>query len=970
MKAHKALRTIIFTFILTVGSLLPTLTSTPVLAQSKTGKTTLYFTDALDYAENANFSDLGFAFMGETAPTKQNNSEYPPNIFIKNTSKLLPRYSINANQWLTWFSTTWLLYFIENSPDFNFSDLGDLFSGFELFLPSPYRIVEGYTYNGNDSVSINGDVIYDLYFTSPIKRSKYRDNVEVGFYSMNMNAALPLPKLIKNSTIELTPGLFSDIYNQQITLKNINHTLEPGDSLLFTIEIVPSNKTLPTLITKYIDLNRLITRWEDRANRWENRSNMQRLQNIGTALKDILSLLKESNITSEDFAAVINSIRSSSFIYDSANHPASVTIPAKISEEDIRVYYLHTIPEMNENRPETKNQSGSVKLTETPTLWTSETFDRNKILKVKDISTDLYLDHRDFYRIINILRGKITITATLYDNNTTITSSDIELDRTGILEILTKPNTPVTFTFSGSDKEISYGHSIGIGVSLKNGTKLGFRNVKLLYDSVDYPSALKVKLEETQNIKITDITSNPPNMKIIPGGTVEYILNVTSEKADTLKINTIEREKIGDWEITVPESATVSANSWTNIHMFIKSQSNIKEAYGNTITLTAIVNGKTGIARQAVSAEISQDAIQYDVEILGYSNNINISKGENHFFYFVIKNNNTGAIDDVDSYTISASSKNNWKLIPQESIRNLGIGESTDADDAKVVIEVPKNTTLNSDIITIIVTSDGNPSTTATITVTVHIIAENILESIYNLFDSVAETLGLNEMFGSYGAIALVSILMVIILFLFIILALVFTTKHVRIICTDRIKEIESAEKAIFELTLQNPIKKTQSYEILAQQTAPSSKWILAIEPLATVIDGRQSKTVQIIVTPTNNNESKDWTQITVHVKKTGKKKTESITLIAMIKEGKTLLKIDNVSHWPTVFNPGEKVTTSFSISNNGTFSARNMKVFFYLNGKQKHMVEVTIPTGSIADLQIPWMAVKGKNQVRIRLKE
>ena len=147
MKAHKALRTIIFTFILTVGSLLPALTSTLVLAESNTGKTTLYFTDALDYAENANFSDLGFAFMGETAPTKQNNSEYPPNIFIKNTSKLLPRYSINANQWLTWFSTTWLLYFIENSPDFNFSDLGDLFSGFELFLPSPYRIVEGYTYN-------------------------------------------------------------------------------------------------------------------------------------------------------------------------------------------------------------------------------------------------------------------------------------------------------------------------------------------------------------------------------------------------------------------------------------------------------------------------------------------------------------------------------------------------------------------------------------------------------------------------------------------------------------------------------------------------------------------------------------------------------------------------------------------------------------------------------------------------------
>jgi uncharacterized membrane protein len=198
----------------------------------------------------------------------------------------------------------------------------------------------------------------------------------------------------------------------------------------------------------------------------------------------------------------------------------------------------------------------------------------------------------------------------------------------------------------------------------------------------------------------------------------------------------------------------------------------------------------------------------------------------------------------------------------------------------------------------------------------------------------------------------------------------VLTTKHVQIICTDRIKEIEVTKGAIFELVLQNPSKKTESYELFAKQTGPSSKWMIAVEPPTIVIEGRQSKAVQIMVTPTSSSESKDWTQVTVHVKKTGKKKTESINLIAMIKEGKTLLALDNISHWPTVFNPGEKVTTSCSISNNGTVSARNVKVFFYLNGKQKNIVEATIPAGSIADLQIPWIAVKGKNKVRIRIKE
>ena len=945
MKALTALQSVLFTTLLTVGCFMPLLISNPVLAQSNSGQTTLYFTDALNYE---NTSDFGFISLSQTAPTKQNDSEYPPSLS-------------NREQWLTWFSVAWLSTFLEDSEDFNFGEYGDLFGDIKLLLlllPHPYRIVEGYTYNGNDSIKINGDLSYNLYFKPPLTLQKSGDNITIGLYSMNMETLPPI-KQITNATIKLTPGNSNNVYNQQITLKTVNLTLDPGDTLLFSVEIIPSNKTLSTFITKNLDLER----WANIANYLEN-LRWEKIQDVGTALNDILTMLEESNITSADFTEIINTVISSSFIYDSANHPASVTIPAKISEEDIRVYYLHTIPKMTENRPETKNQSESSKLGENPTIWTTEPFERNKILKVDDISADLYFD---YYQILNLLKGKITITAILYEDTTAIVSSEKELDRPGILDILTKPNKPVTFTFSGSDKEITYGHSISIGVSLKNGTNAA---VNLIYDSSDNPSALRVKLEETQNIKITSITSNPANRKIIPGGIIEYTLNITSEKSDTLQISSVEGEKTGDWKITTPESISVLANDRTNIHVFIKSLSNLKEAYGNTITLTLIVNGNTGIARQDVTAEISQDAIQYNIEIISYSNNINVSKGKNHTFYFVIKNSNTGAVDDVDSYTITAISKNHWPLISRENIKNLQIGNSTGTDDARVVIQVPKNTTLNSDIITITVTSDGNPSAIATINVTVHVIGDDFLETIYNLFDSAAETLGLNELFGSYGALVLISILMVIILFILIILVLVLTTKHVRIICKDRIKEIEGTEGAIFELVLQNLSKMTQSYEIFAEQTEPSSKWMIAVEPPAIVIEGRQSKSVQIIVTPTNGNESKDWTQVTVHVKKTGKKKTESIDLIAMIKEGKTLLTLDNVSHWPTVFNPGEKVTTSCSISNNGTVSARNMKVFFYLNGKQKNIVEVTIPAGSIADLEIPWIAVKGKNKVRIRIKE
>jgi PKD repeat protein len=266
--------------------------------------------------------------------------------------------------------------------------------------------------------------------------------------------------------------------------------------------------------------------------------------------------------------------------------------------------------------------------------------------------------------------------------------------------------------------------------------------------------------------------------------------------------------------------------------------------------------------------------------------------------------------------------------------------------------------------------TDGALTDSETITITVNVLGGGVIEEILNFFDSAAQSLGLNDLFGSDGKFVLLLLIVVIILFLIIILAIVFTSKPVHIICTNRIREIESTEKAIFEITLKNPYKKIQSYDIEAQQTAASSKWEITIDPVTTTIEGKATKTVQVTVTPTEAAGPKEWTEVTVSVKKTGKKHKESIDLVTTMKEGKTLLQLQNVSHWPTTFNPGERILTSFNLSNSGSIAARNVKVFFYLNGKQKNKVEVTLPAGNIADIQIPWIAVKGKNHVRIRIKE
>ncbi len=970
MLAHKALTTLLLTFLLTIGTVVPSFFIPSVHAETTQGYTTLYFTDALNFLETENISELGFALLTQQSPRKLTDSEYPPAIFYKNTTKILPRYNLNINDTLNWFLSAWIFQYLENSSEFNFSDLYDLFgndASIELFIPNPYRVVEEYVYDGNDTVTINGNISFNLYFSPPNNnRQKFRDKVEVSLYTMNIDSAFPLPKKISTSNITLAPKN-SEIYNQVVILPDVKCTLVPGDSLICSMKIIPSNKTIPNLITKIIDINRFVERWQKRATFLENRKSLPKIQEIGTAIKDLFATMNETglNITSADIAALFNAMLSTKFIYNSIGHPASVTIPAKITEEDIRDYFLQANQVMSENRPVGTNTS-KTKLGTTPVIWNiDQALGRNKILKVANVSAELY-----FYRFLWFPPRKVEVTVTLYDENTTLATASKELTSKDVQSLLQNHVTPILFTFTGEDREITYGHRLGIGISLANGTKTVLTALQVQYDSTKYASFLRVRYEETQNIQIRNITSTPADEQIIPGGSVKYVLNVTSVKADTLQISILEREKTGNWSIKTPTTMAATAGGSVTIPVFANSTDNLKDAYDNLIDFVIVVTGNTGIARYSTSAEVSRDAIHYDVQLLGYSRSINISKGENRTFYFIIKNNNTGALDDVDSYTVTATSEHGLPLTPRTNIRDVLRGTSTEPKNARVFIEVPANTTAASDVITITVTSDSNSDTFASINITVNIGGGGILDELYNIFDSAAKSLGLKDIFGSDGAFVLGIILTVIILFIFIILALVLTTKPVRVICTDRIKEIEVTEKAVYELTIQNLRKNQQAFELYVEQKGLTEKWIISIDPLSISIDGQQSQIVQITATPTEHAEPGDWVQIPVQVKRAGKKSASRIALMAMLKEGKTLLRLGDVSHWPTQFIPGEKVTTAFTISNDGSITARNVNVFFYLNGKQKHKITVTIPAGNIADIQVPWIAVKGKNKVRIRLKE
>jgi len=293
----------------------------------KSEKTTFYFKDTFGLEEPAEYDPMFgmLVLASECPPTKIVDSKYPPSLFKRNTSKILPRYNLNSEELLIWFT----FYLMQD-------EFGDLFEGFELLFPHPSRIVEAYEYNGNEQVGIKGDVVFDLYFSSEISSKLLnKDRVKIGLYSVNPESLLPFPKLIMNKTIIIKPNLLRGINEQKIKLQNINFTLDPGELLLFQVEIIPSNKTIINLIKNRIDIGKIFDRWEERANRWEN-SRINGLREIAIFINEIRNLSEGINISKEDIVEIANVVRSISLVYDSVSHPSSVTIPFKLLDDSDR----------------------------------------------------------------------------------------------------------------------------------------------------------------------------------------------------------------------------------------------------------------------------------------------------------------------------------------------------------------------------------------------------------------------------------------------------------------------------------------------------------------------------------------------------------------------------------------------------------------------------------------------------------
>jgi len=935
-------------------------------------------------------------------------------------------------------------------------NLGKQLVDFDNILdPHPFRFIS--VWNSNDTMTINGDITFDLYFSSTILTQiaflDFRDSINI---SVHHDDGTGIVEKVENANVNmvLEPSPSTEFLQAyHVVLSNVTLELEEDDSLIFTIEIIQSEKPLNDFVEKRFD-----TKIKNRVNRIVNlmkKTGNPDLENLSIIIEDTLDNISDLGIGGDEFGALINILVSSAFYYGSTTHPATVKFSTEVGDnytlyfhnepdysietafsefgyiktmngtapsvdhisayppialnkdmfnvseiidkvrdiidenvsgmeddewitwlaiwalyvfegptdmENRVVYYLHSGGEMNSAKPNSSDEQRD-KLSESTLSWSGDSFNINKILK--NVTADLYIYHPKLLSF-----KKTVINVELKQGNKTLASSEQELDRTTLLEKIKRgADTPTRFYFEDlNDPEIWYNQDLTLEISVASAPFSIFKSPMISYDSSKYDSKITLTYEDTDNLNLSGLKDK----EIYAGEKIEYTINVESKHSDTIDVTLVEIDSIGDWSYTAtPSTVQVQAGETKQITLSIESKATDADAYDNQdfIQLGINLSGNTGFYSDSTNVSVTESAVEYDIEITP-PEDVKIKHGSEGTFTFEIKNRNKGYM--ADRYTFNITSENGWELTYTEYIADyLEVSESAKVN---VTLFVPWYTDIKTEEITFEITSyesEKYETFTKTITTNITIGEPNAFENIYQLFENAAKTIGLDNISEQYAGWILIILLIIVLVLIMLVCILLVIRKFIELVCTERIKEINTDETAVYDITIKNPYKSVLTYQIMMETKEENSKrWDVTTDTTQLMIEPKKERNIKINVKPTDYVKKGDWIEVKVIVKPIEKNKKAEISTVTSIKNAKVDVKMSGVFHWPRVFKKDDRVETSFKLFNRGNTSAENLSIILYVNGEEKNKVEnITIPRGGHADINIPWIAVKGKNEVYIVVK-
>ena len=967
MKVIRSISSVLITLLLLMSSIV--ILVPQISADTTSMDKTLYFTPYDPLEGSILYSDFGNPLLSEAAPTGSNSSAWPPRL-LDREGKILP--DLQTDEWIAWVEL-WVMYqfadqLLGEFGEFAGEDSDLIKSFFDMY--NPFRISQDFIYTDNSTMEIIDDITFNLFIKSKSKLIS-KDGVKVGVSKQTL--LFPQELATTNITVPFTilPNQIKS-YPVELDISDVNIVLEQDDSLTFFVEILPSSRVLGRVLTRMSERgfeDRIMNILSGVADFLSNRR-LERLKNLGDTIHEFMNLSEMFsqegvNLSLSDIAELTDGFRTTQFFFGSASHSSNIQFmmePSENQEITKKKYYLHANQLLDTTKP-TNVEPESQQLTTNSLQWTADGLTRNRVLL--DAKAVFYLDYRYLIPL-----NPLSITATLLDQGDEIVSTSLELDRTTLLDLLNADPTKITLSFPIPDSfELWHDHDIGFSVELASNTSLGFRKVHLVYDSTNASSYVSLIFKETDNI-IVSVQADPSDGLIVPGDSVHYQLDVTSKYDDDLTAEVILQNKAGLWEtISIPSSQSITAQGTQVIDVYVNSTDIRSEAYGNSVDALIQVSGKTGIDHHLSTVQVTQDAIEYAIDIIEYPESIEIQRGGNVSFDIKMVNNNTGAIDDVDSYSVDIDSEQDWDLEYPSTLSDVKKGKTK---TFTVTVYVPDDTREDNDTLEITLQSQKNPDTTQTITVIVEVTSGSILDIMYEWFEDASHQLGFNDVFGEYAATGFAVIILLVVFFIIILLALLLTNKVLILDCPTAVKEINTYNLATYEITLRNPTRKLRSYTINTMlKDAEQQPWNVQSVEHDIEIPAKQSRTIEITVEPPRAADTDAWALSEVQIQVVGKHRQETLELMTLIVTGEPTVALAKVSHFPRRFTAGEKILTTCRVENKHLGETQRVDVTLYINGEQKNKVEdITIPVRGYAEVTLPWIAVSGSNDVYIKVTQ
>ena len=680
---------------------------------------------------------------------------------------------------------------------------------------------------------------------------------------------------------------------------------------------------------------------------------------------------------------VINWISGSvGFIYNSADYPSNLKFYGFISGSErfgMERYYLKGVKTASghslilDESEELSNETIEKEISSNALTWVSEPF-AEPVRILGNFSLHLYIKCKN-------PAGIYPVEISLLDK-LGYYSTEIETTTTKIYGFKYIKPSIFDVTIENVDHTFEKGHSLSVRLTLTNRSVAGIEftlyRPTILFNSTEYPSCVEFTTAPLDDIKLAFSNDTELNQEIRRVDVKHYNVTITNrgETGDNITLSLILYDEDyyqwpSGWRVVIklPNGTEEEVYSDWDGEMYLSGEDSKKisvDIYpspdskdGMEITFIFSASGEYR------GSDVIHDTIKLSVGEIGIvfveePENREVALGKTCTYTFRVKN--TG--NDVDDFLVNATSEHNWLLSDGEFvIDNLYPGNESEFNITVRIPDSLPHLPLDDDL-KVVVTSLSDPSKMDTAWVITTAVEPTIIERISTFFGSVYG--GLEEKFGG-NAIYIVVGIIVLIISIFAVLLYILRKKDILVICTERIKELTPNEEGRFDILVKNITKKKVFYKIDTKKSYIPEGWEIEVQEEQIELNPGEERMLSINVKATPRINPDEWAEINLRFIPEKGRKSYKMTLLALPKDAKIDLKMENVTHSPKTFKSGDTVTTKFNIVNSGNVSAKNIKISLHLNGIKMNEVDIPeIPPGGCAKVEIPWLAYPGKNDIHI----